>query len=86
MAKKKAKTKKKEPEELPENYNRRFVIDRLLAQADQDGMAGIGAVKELRSMLKEEQPDVDLVVDAYFVKIKFNDADFVADMSDAEKI
>jgi hypothetical protein len=78
--------KKKKDAPLPEKYSRRFVIDRLLSQADQDGMAGIGAVKELRSMLKEEQPDIDLIIDAYFVPIVFDDTKFIASLSKATKI
>ncbi|GAG47043.1 unnamed protein product [marine sediment metagenome] len=69
-----------------EDYNRDFIIQELITAAGGDGMAKIGALKELRSMLSEEQPDEDLEVDIAFVPIVFDDENFVASMAEAVEI
>lgn len=85
MAKKKAKKKTKPKEKpLPENYNRRYIIERLLDQVTQDGIAGISAAKELRSMLGEETPSKDIDLKIAFVEINFDGYEFTADKSTLE--
>jgi len=69
-----------------DDYSRDFIIQELIEAAGGDGMAKIGALKELRSMLAEEQPDEDLELSIAFVPIIFDDENFVADMSKAKKI
>lgn len=68
------------------DYSRDYLIDQLVTKVAEDGITGINAAKELRAMISEETPDVDLVVDAYFVPIVFDDAQFIACMSKAVKL
>ena len=68
------------------NYSRDYLIDQVVNKVAEDGITGINAAKELRSMLSEEAPDKDLVIDAYFVPILFDDEHFVACMSKATKL
>lgn len=86
--KKPASKRKSSPEEdpLPENYNRKYIIERLLDQVTQDGIAGISAAKELRSMLSEEMPSRDLDISVAFVEINFDGYEFTADESTRELI
>jgi hypothetical protein len=66
-----------------EDYNRDFIIQELIRTAEGDGMAKIGALKELRSMLAEETPPVELEVDIAFVNLVFDDENFRADKANS---
>ena len=61
-------------------YSRDYLIGKALEKVDEDGIAGMQALKELRSMLSEEKPDEDLILDVAFVPLTFDDEKFTPDM------
>jgi hypothetical protein len=67
-----------------QRYNRDYLIDKALEKVDEDGIAGMQALKELRSMLSEEKPDVDLILDVAFVPLTFDDEKFTPNYEQAE--
>ena len=76
---------KKKPQ--PKEYNREFIVQSLLETAQEEkGIAKINALKEIRSMLSEEQPDKELDIDISFVPIVYDGEKFKADKSKAVKI
>jgi hypothetical protein len=78
---------KKPPKKLPKNYNRSFLIDSLLDMVDKErGVSKATALRELRSMLAEETPPVDIELDIAFVPIVFDGEAFHADKSKAIKV
>jgi hypothetical protein len=85
-AKKKEAEKKRHQGTSNPDYCRDYLIDQLVTKVAEDGITGINAAKELRGMISEEQPDIDLTIDCYFVPIVFDDAQFIACMSEAKKI
>ena len=62
-------------------YTRDYLIGKALEKVDEDGIAGLQALKELRSMLSEEKPDEDLILDVAFVPLTFDDEKFTPDLS-----
>ena len=67
-------------------YNKSYLIDELVEKVAEEGITGISAAKELRSMISEEKPDVDLEIDVCWVNIVFDDEKFYACKGEAEEI
>jgi len=89
MAKKTAKKEKpkKKAKPFPEEYNRNFIVETLVdVVASESGIAKLGAIKEIRSMLSEETPDGEIDIDIHYVPITFDGEKFHADKSKGVKI
>ena len=69
-----------------DGFDRESIIKKFLQKADEPGITGVQATKELRSMLAEEKPNDDLVISFSFVPIVFDDEKFIGLLSEAEEV
>ena len=71
---------------IKQEFNRQFIISQLLDRAKNEGISGVNALKELRSLLTEEQPAQDIDLNISFVPIVFDGYKFHANLDEEIEI